>query len=147
MKALAAVRTIVLLVMVLAATVALERAARYAYHACKPNAQVAKWALAWRVGGPAWRDLETFTQVIAGAVPAGSTVAFRAAPIEHHVSWRAAYLLPQLEIRPVGRGNDLSQADYAAVFRGAREQERMEGRLELVASHPLGNVYRIAREP
>lgn len=143
MSALAAVRAVVLSAMVLAATLALERSARYAYHACKPNAQVAKWALAWRVGGPAWRDLETFAQVIADAVPAGSTVAFRAQPIEHHVAWRAAYLLPQLDIRPVGRGHDLSEVDYAVVFRGERQEER----LSLVVAHPLGHVYRVAREP
>jgi|GEM_PF-6335002 len=132
-------RSVVLALMLISATLAVVHAGRHAYHACQPNAQVAEWALAWRIGGPAWRDLATFTAAIKQVVPAGSVVAFRAVPAEHVVAWRAAYLLPRYEIIPAGVARLPAAARYAAVLRGAWPDPG----LELLLAHPLGNIYRL----
>lgn len=124
----------------IAAIVAFGWTAVVHVRACQPARATENWARAWRVGGAPWRNLSAFADEIRQVADAGSIVAFRAVPAEHAVAWRIAYLLPELEIRPVGIDSNLDNADYAAVLWGRWPRED----LEPLRAHPLGAVYRVS---
>lgn len=130
-------RSLILIVVLGAAGWAYGWTAAVNLRACQPARQTDAWARAWRVGGPAWRELSAFADAIRETLPAGSVIAFRAVPAEYAVAWRIAYLLPRYEVRPVSESSDLAGADFAAVFRG--DWQRPE--LQPVRDHRLGRLY------
>jgi hypothetical protein len=115
-------------------------------------AETAVPASAWQLGSPQARRLEHFLKTVTVSMPAGGVVGFTAprgregrGDQDFFAHMWAAYLLPRHHVVLGRAGGAERWAEYWIDFRPPAGVEGQPPRGEVLARHPLGMGYRVAR--